>query len=65
MTSSGPAEVSNTPWGEQHCYVLDFSPNRSLRLIVEYATKLRAGGNLAEFDEAVTDWERQRYFERI
>ena len=27
---------------KEHCYVLDFSPNRSLRLIVEYATKLRA-----------------------
>jgi len=24
-----------------HCYVLDFSPNRALRLIVEYATRLR------------------------
>lgn len=27
---------------KEHCYVLDFSPNRALRLIVEYATKLRA-----------------------
>ena len=27
---------------KEHCYILDFSPNRSLRLIVEYATKLRA-----------------------
>jgi hypothetical protein len=36
---------------KEHCYVLDFSPNRALRLIVEYATKLRAGGNPAEFDE--------------
>jgi len=26
---------------KEHCYVLDFSPNRALRLIVEYATKLR------------------------
>ena len=25
---------------KEHCYVLDFSPNRALRLIVEYATKL-------------------------
>jgi hypothetical protein len=24
---------------KEHCYVLDFSPNRALRLIVEYATK--------------------------
>lgn len=27
---------------KEHCYVLDFSPNRALRLIVDYATKLRA-----------------------
>ena len=27
---------------KRHCYVLDFSPNRALRLIVEYATKLQA-----------------------
>lgn len=26
---------------KQHCYVIDFSPNRALRLIVEYATKLK------------------------
>jgi hypothetical protein len=44
---------------KEHCYVLDFSPNRALRLIVEYATKLRpttAAGTdeeaaLAEFME--------------
>jgi hypothetical protein len=40
-------EVNTTVGGEdevvvkEHCYVLDFSPNRALRLIVEYATKLR------------------------
>jgi hypothetical protein len=26
---------------KEHCYVLDFSPNRALKLIVEYATQLR------------------------
>ena len=42
---------------KEHCYVLDFSPNRSLRLIVEYATKLRAASN-ADMDEekALTDF---------
>ncbi len=25
---------------KEHCYVLDFSPNRALRLVVDYATKL-------------------------
>jgi hypothetical protein len=35
---------------KEHCYVLDFSPNRSLRLIVEYATKLRAAAT-ADTDE--------------
>jgi hypothetical protein len=42
---------------KEHCYVLDFSPNRSLRLIVEYATKLRAVAN-ADMDEekALTDF---------
>jgi hypothetical protein len=27
---------------KEHCYVIDFAPNRALRLVVEYATKLRA-----------------------
>jgi hypothetical protein len=27
---------------KEHCYVIDFSPNRALSLIVEYATKLRS-----------------------
>ena len=27
---------------KQHCYVLDFSPNRALRQIVDYATRLRS-----------------------
>lgn len=42
---------------KEHCYILDFSPNRSLRLIVEYATKLRAAAN-ADMDEekALTDF---------
>jgi hypothetical protein len=35
---------------KEHCYVIDFSPNRSLRLIVEYATKLRSA-TAAEADE--------------
>ncbi len=35
---------------KEHCYVLDFSPNRALRLIVEYATKLSAA-NTSESDE--------------
>ena len=35
---------------KEHCYVLDFSPNRALRLIVEYATKLRPTA-LADRDE--------------
>ena len=35
---------------KEHCYVLDFSPNRALRLIVEYATKLRPSA-AAETDE--------------
>lgn len=36
---------------KEHCYVLDFSPNRALRLIVEYATKLRASASASEADE--------------
>ena len=35
---------------KEHCYVLDFSPNRALRLIVEYATKLRPT-TAADMDE--------------
>ena len=35
---------------KDQCYVIDFSPKRALRLIVEYATKLRTT-SLAEFEE--------------
>jgi hypothetical protein len=35
---------------KEHCYVLDFSPNRALRLIVDYATKLSAA-SASETDE--------------
>jgi hypothetical protein len=35
---------------KEQCYVLDFSPNRALRLIVEYATKLRSS-TVAETNE--------------
>jgi hypothetical protein len=37
---------------KEHCYVLDFSPNRALRLIVEYATKLRPTTAADADDEA-------------
>ncbi len=51
-------EVNTSIGGEsevvvkEHCYVLDFSPNRALRLIVEYATKLRPT-TAADADEEV------------
>ncbi|NNN08935.1 MAG: hypothetical protein HKL85_07050 [Acidimicrobiaceae bacterium] len=37
---------------KEHCYVLDLSPNRALRLIVEYATKLRPTTAADTDDEA-------------
>jgi hypothetical protein len=37
---------------KEHCYVLDFSPNRALRLITEYATKLRPSTTAAIDEEA-------------
>jgi hypothetical protein len=40
---------------KEHCYVLDFSPNRALRLIVEYATKLRTGDPSKSDKEAALD----------
>jgi hypothetical protein len=40
---------------KEHCYVLDFSPNRALRLIVEYATKLRTGDPSKSDKEASLD----------
>lgn len=40
---------------KEHCYVLDFSPNRALRLIVEYATKLRAATTADTNEEAALD----------
>ncbi len=51
-------QVNTTVGGEdevvvkEHCYVLDFSPNRALRLIVEYATKLRPTTAADADDEA-------------
>ena len=35
---------------KEHCYVLDFAPNRALRQIVDYATRLRAD-SASERDE--------------
>ena len=40
---------------KEHCYVLDFSPNRALRLVVEYATKLRAAATPDINQEAALD----------
>ena len=40
---------------KEHCYVLDFSPNRALRLIVEYATKLRPTTPAEANEEAAVD----------
>lgn len=38
---------------KEHCFVLDFSPNRALRQIVDYATRLRAETSVERDDEAV------------
>jgi hypothetical protein len=40
---------------KEHCYVLDFSPNRALRLITEYATKLRPSAAANRDEEAALD----------
>lgn len=50
--------VNTTEGGEtavihkEHCYVLDFSPNRALRQIVDYATRLRSEVAAERDDEA-------------
>jgi hypothetical protein len=50
--------INTTEGGEtavvhkEHCYVLDFSPNRALRQIVDYATKLRSETAAERDDEA-------------
>lgn len=36
---------------KKHCYVFDFSPNRALRLVTDYATRLRSDQTLAEQDD--------------
>ena len=42
---------------KEHCYVLDFSPNRALRLIVEYATKLKSvAASEYQRDEALSEF---------
>jgi hypothetical protein len=41
---------------KEHCYVLDFSPNRALRLIVEYATKLRPTAAANAEEEALAEF---------
>lgn len=40
---------------KEHCYVLDFSPNRALRQIVDYATRLRSGATAERDDEAAIE----------
>ncbi|MHB1841556.1 MAG: GIY-YIG nuclease family protein [Sulfobacillus sp.] len=40
---------------KEHCYVLDFSPNRALRLMVDYATKLRTAATADTNEEAALD----------
>ncbi|MBV9766570.1 MAG: hypothetical protein JOZ48_17115, partial [Acidobacteriaceae bacterium] len=40
---------------KEHCYVIDFSPNRALRQIAEYATRLRADVASERDDEAAID----------
>jgi hypothetical protein len=40
---------------KDHCYVLDFSPNRALRQIVDYATRLQADSAAERDDEAAIE----------
>jgi len=40
---------------KEHCYVIDFAPNRALRQIVDYATKLRASVTSDRNDEEAVD----------
>lgn len=40
---------------KEHCYVIDFAPNRALRQIVDYATRLRAEVASERDDEAAID----------
>jgi len=40
---------------KEHCYVIDFAPNRALRQIVDYATRLRAEVVSERDDEAAID----------
>lgn len=40
---------------KEHCYVLDFSPNRALRQIVDYATRLRTEVASERDDEQAID----------
>lgn len=40
---------------KEQCYVLDFSPNRALRQIVDYATRLRADSASERNDEQAID----------
>lgn len=55
------AYVNTTTGGEdklihkEQCYVLDFAPNRALRQIVDYATRLRAASVSERDDEAAID----------
>ena len=42
---------------KEHCYVIDFSPNRALRQIVDYATRLRAAaGNKSDDEAAINEF---------
>jgi len=59
VQSSWVSKMINTVEGgeddvihKEHCYVLDFSPNRALRQIVDYATRLRTEA-VSERDDEV------------
>lgn len=49
--AGGEAELVH----KEHCYVIDFAPNRALRQIVDYATRLRAEVASERDDEAAID----------
>ncbi len=49
--AGGEAELVH----KEHCYVVDFAPNRALRQIVDYATRLRAEVASERDDEAAID----------
>lgn len=53
-----PYKNRSTGWSKETCYIFDFSPNRSLRLLTTYSEKLSADSNLTTSEQRIAEFIR-------